>query len=71
MNIIVFRILSSVGSLSVMASCRTKKRLMNFFIVCGLMLPIINLISSLLTEVRKNLQFSVKPVIFFVMFSVA
>jgi hypothetical protein len=54
-----------------MASCRTKRRVVNFFVVRGSILSTINLISGLSTEVRKNSQFSVKPVIFFAMFSVA
>ena len=64
MKITVFGIFSSVGNPFVIASCRTKKRLVNLFVVRGSMVSTINLISGLSIEVRKNSQLVWKPVIF-------
>src|SRR5258706_1706475 len=63
-KITVFGILSGVGKLSVIASKRTKNRLVNLFAVRGWIISTINLISVLSSDDRKNSQLASKPVIF-------
>src|SRR5437667_7355297 len=64
MKIIVLGIFSGVSDPLVIASCKTKKRLVNFVAVCGGIVSTINLTSGLSTEDRKKAQLAWKPVIF-------
>src|SRR6266498_2443489 len=70
-KITVFGIFSGVGDPFVIAFCRTKKRLVNLFVVRGSIVSTINLISGLSTEVRKNSQLAWKPIIFLAVSNVA